>query len=123
MICVFGKRWELSEKAPRYMIAYKFPAIQATTIVEDVVWQVGRTGVLTPTVSLKPVSVAGVTVSRATLHNWDEIGRLGLMIGDTIVIERAGDVIPKVVEVLVNLRSGNEKKLAFLVFVRAVKVW
>lgn len=99
-------------KAPRYMMAYKFPAIQATTIVEDVVWQVGRTGVLTPTASLKPVAVAGVIVSRATLHNWDEIGRLGLMIGDTVVIERAGDVIPKVAEVLVNLRSGNEKKIS-----------
>lgn len=99
-------------KAPRYMMAYKFPAIQATTIVEDVVWQVGRTGVLTPTAYLQPVSVAGVVVSRATLHNWDEIGRLGLMIGDTIVIERAGDVIPKVAEVLVNLRSGNEKKIS-----------
>lgn len=98
-------------KAPRYMMAYKFPAIQATTIVEDVVWQVGRTGVLTPTAYLQPVSVAGVIVSRATLHNWDEIGRLGLMIGDTVVIERAGDVIPKVAEVLVNLRSGSEKKI------------
>ena len=98
-------------KAPRYMMAYKFPAIQATTQVEEVVWQVGRTGVLTPTAMLSPVAVAGVTISRATLHNWDEIERLGLMIGDTVVIERAGDVIPKVSEVLVNLRSGEEKKI------------
>ncbi len=100
-------------KAPRYMMAYKFPAIQATTVVEDVVWQIGRTGVLTPTALLAPVAVAGVTISRATLHNWDEIERLGLKIGDTVVIERAGDVIPKVSEVLVNLRSGSEKKINF----------
>lgn len=98
-------------KAPRYMMAYKFPAIQATTKIEQVVWQVGRTGVLTPTAMLSPVAVAGVTISRATLHNWDEIKRLGLMVGDTVVIERAGDVIPKVTEVLVNLRSGEEKEI------------
>jgi DNA ligase (NAD+) len=100
-------------KAPRYMMAYKFPAIQATTIVEDVLWQIGRTGVLTPTAALTPVAVAGVTISRATLHNWDEIERLGLMIGDTVIIERAGDVIPKVSSVLVNLRSGLEKKINY----------
>ncbi|MFZ4648206.1 MAG: NAD-dependent DNA ligase LigA [Patescibacteria group bacterium] len=100
-------------KAPRYMMAYKFPAIQATTTIVEVVWQIGRTGVLTPTAMLTPVSVAGVTISRATLHNWDEIERLGLMIGDTVVIERAGDVIPKVSEVLVNMRSGTEKKINY----------
>ncbi len=96
-------------KGPRYMMAYKFAAYQGTTIIEDVIWQVGRTGVLTPTAVLKPVKVYGVTISRATLHNFDEIKRLGLKIGDTVIIERAGDVIPKVIKVLTNLRSGKEK--------------
>ncbi|MFH1583159.1 MAG: NAD-dependent DNA ligase LigA, partial [Candidatus Falkowbacteria bacterium] len=98
-------------KGPRYLVAYKFAAEQATTVVEDVVWQVGRTGVLTPTAHLKPVKVYGVTVSRATLHNLDEIRRLSLKIGDTVIIERAGDVIPKVVKVLPNLRLGREKEI------------
>lgn len=95
-------------KGPRYMMAYKFAAEQATTKVLDVVWQVGRTGVLTPTTVLEPVRVGGVTVSHSTLHNMDEIDRLGLKIGDTVILERAGDVIPKVVEVLKNLRTGDE---------------
>ncbi|MFH1255173.1 MAG: NAD-dependent DNA ligase LigA [bacterium] len=98
-------------KAPRYMMAYKFAAEQATTVVEDVVWQVGRTGVLTPTAHLKPVKVCGVIVSRATLHNLDEIRRLDLKIGDTVIIERAGDVIPKVIKILRNLRLGTEKEI------------
>ncbi|MBU0722428.1 NAD-dependent DNA ligase LigA [Patescibacteria group bacterium] len=98
-------------KGPRYIMAYKFAAEQATTIVEDVVWQIGRTGVLTPTAHLKPVKVYGVTISRATLHNLDEIRRLGLKIGDTVIIERAGDVIPKVVKVLTGLRQGKEKEI------------
>ncbi|MBI2459343.1 MAG: NAD-dependent DNA ligase LigA [Parcubacteria group bacterium] len=98
-------------KGPRYMMAYKFAAEQATTVIEDVIWQVGRTGVLTPTAHLKPVKIYGVTVSRATLHNLDEIRRLGLKIGDTVIIERAGDVIPKVVKVLPNLRAGGEKEI------------
>jgi len=98
-------------KGPRYMMAYKFAAEQATTVVEDVVWQVGRTGVLTPTAHLKPVKVYGVTVSRATLHNLDEIRRLNLKIGDTVIIERAGDVIPKVIKVLPNLRLGRELEI------------
>jgi DNA ligase, NAD-dependent len=108
------KMWEtlgVVGKAPRYMMAYKFSAEQATTKVIDVVWQVGRTGVLTPTAILEPVSVAGATISRSTLHNFDEIERLNLMIGDTVIIERAGDVIPKVVEVLTSLRDGSEHKI------------
>ena len=98
-------------KGPRYMMAYKFAGEQATTKVKSVKWQVGRTGILTPTAELGPVKVGGVTVAHATLHNMDEIKRLGLKIGDTIILERAGDVIPKVVRVLEKLRNGNEKKI------------
>jgi DNA ligase (NAD+) len=96
-------------KAPRGAVAYKFSPKEATTIVEDVVIQVGRTGVLTPVAVMRPVSVGGTTVSRATLHNADEIERLGLKIGDTVIISRAGDVIPQVMKVLTELRTGKEK--------------
>lgn len=98
-------------KARRGMIAYKFPAEQATTIVEKVDWSVGRTGVLTPVATLQPVEIAGTTVSHATLHNADEIQRLGLKIGDTVIVEKAGDIIPKIIEVLPKLRSGKEKAI------------
>jgi DNA ligase (NAD+) len=98
-------------KAPRYMMAYKFSAEQATTKILDIVWQVGRTGALTPTAVLEPVKVGGAVISRSTLHNFDEIKRLDLRLGDTVIIERSGDVIPKVIEVLKNLRSGKEKKV------------
>ncbi|MDD5589746.1 MAG: NAD-dependent DNA ligase LigA [Candidatus Portnoybacteria bacterium] len=97
-------------KAPRWMLAYKFAAAEATTIVEDIVVNIGRTGVLTPVAVLKPVSVAGVTIRHATLHNMDEIKRLGVKIGDTVIVRRAGDVIPEIVQVLPKLRTGKEKE-------------
>jgi len=96
-------------KGPRYIMAYKFAGEEATTIVEDIVVQVGRTGVLTPVAHLKPVSVSGVTISRATLHNEEEIKRLGLKIGDTVIVRRAGEVIPDIIKVLSKLRTGKEK--------------
>lgn len=100
-------------KAPRFGIAYKFPTEQVTTQVEDIHLQVGRTGVITPVAILKPVSVLGTTVSRATLHNEDEIRRLDIRIGDTVIIQKAGDVIPDIVKVLVELRTGEEKPYHF----------
>ena len=97
-------------KAPRFMVAFKYPAEKATTIVKDILVNVGRTGVLTPLAIFEPTLVAGSLVSKATLHNVDQIERLGLRIGDTVVIEKAGDVIPRVVEVLEKMRTGKEKK-------------
>ena len=97
-------------KSPRWLIAYKFPAKQATTILEDIVVQVGRTGILTPVAGLKPVALAGTTVSRATLHNQDEIIRKDIRILDKVVIEKGGDVIPKIVSVVKEARTGKEKK-------------
>ena len=104
---------EVGEKSrsPRWAVACKFPARQATTVVENIIPSVGRTGVITPVAQLRPVEVSGVTVSRATLHNWDEIALKDIRIGDTVVVERAGDVIPAVVKVLTDQRSGTERSL------------
>ncbi len=99
-------------KSERWMIAYKFPPEQVTSQVKNIIIQVGRTGALTPVAILEPRKLAGSLVSRATLHNFDEIDRLGVKIGDTVIIQKAGDIIPEVVEVLKRLRTGREKKLS-----------
>lgn len=100
-------------KGPRFAIAFKFPAEQVTTVIADISLQVGRTGVLTPVAHLDPVSVAGTTVSRATLHNEDFIIEKDIRIGDTVIIQKAGDIIPEIVEVLDEFRDGTEKKYRF----------
>jgi len=97
-------------KAPRGAIAYKFEPEEATTIVEEIKVQVGRTGTLTPVAVMRPVHIGGTTVTHATLHNFDQIERLDVRVGDTVIVERAGDVIPQVTSVLKNLRTGKEKK-------------
>ncbi|HEX3185601.1 MAG TPA: NAD-dependent DNA ligase LigA [Pyrinomonadaceae bacterium] len=98
-----------TSKAPRWAIAYKYPARQASTKVLDIQVQVGRTGALTPVAYLEPVFLAGTTVSRATLHNYDEIERLGVKIGDFVMIEKSGEIIPKVLSVITAKRTGKEK--------------
>ncbi len=97
-------------KTPRAAIAYKFPGKEATTVVEDIIVHIGRTGTLTPVAVLKPVAIGGVTVSRATLHNLDEIRRLDVRVGDTVIVQRAGDVIPDILRVLKNLRPTGAKE-------------
>ena len=96
-------------KSPRWAAAYKFPAHQVTTRLKDIIVSVGRTGVITPVADLEPVECAGVVISRATLHNFDEIRRLGIKIGDRVILERAGEVIPKIIKVVDSTRSGKER--------------
>jgi len=97
-------------KSPRWAIAFKFPAQQATTKIKDIEVNVGRTGILTPVAILEPVNIGGVVVSRASLHTMDEIEKKDIMIGDTVFVQRAGDVIPEVVKVVKDLRDGTQKK-------------
>ena len=106
------KRLGVAGKGQRGMVAWKFPAEEATTKLVDVEWSVGRTGAITPVAELEPVWVAGTTVKHASLHNMDEIQRLDVRIGDTVIINKAGDIIPKVIRVLTNLRTGSERKIA-----------
>ncbi len=107
----FPLQRELGEKSrsPLWAIACKFPPRQAETVLEDIILSVGRTGVITPVAQLRPVEISGVTVARATLHNWDELAAKDIRVGDTVVVERAGDVIPAVVRVVVEHRSGSER--------------
>src|SRR5262249_40684937 len=100
-------------KSPRWVIAFKYEAEQAVTKVLDITVQVGKTGKLTPVADLTPVLLAGTTVKRATLHNEDEIVRKDIRIGDTVVIEKAGEIIPQVVRVEVGARDGTERKFHF----------
>ena len=97
-------------RAPRWAVAFKFKSKQALTIIKDIVWQVGRTGAITPVAELEPVFLAGSTISRATLHNYDEIERKDIRNGDTVIIEKGGDVIPKVVQIVLSKRSPSSKK-------------
>lgn len=109
----YFKRLGIVGKTPRGAIAYKFSPKEAETVVENIIVQIGRTGVLTPVAILKPVQIGGTTVSRATLHNEDEIKRLGIKIGDTVIVGRAGDVIPDIRKVLKEMRTGKEKEFHF----------
>lgn len=109
----YQKALKTTSKSPRWAMAYKYPAERAETVLEDIKVQVGRTGALTPVAILKPVQLSGTTVSRASLHNADEIERLDARIGDHVLVEKSGEIIPKVIEVLKEKRRGNLKKFEF----------
>jgi DNA ligase (NAD+) len=109
---LWQERLGSTAKAPRWGLAFKFAAEEAITRLKDITLQVGRTGVITPVAELDPVSLAGTTVSRATLHNWDELRRKDIRIGDTVVVVKGGDIIPKVLRVLTEKRKGHETFLA-----------
>lgn len=106
--CELQRKLGVKTREPRWAIAYKFPAHQGTTTVKEIGGSVGRTGVITPYAVFEPVKIGGVTVARSTLHNWDEIARKDIRVGDTVVVERAGDVIPHVVMVITEKRTGRE---------------
>src|SRR6185369_4371888 len=106
----YQQRLGVVGKAPRFMVAFKYPAEKATTVIKEIKFNVGRTGVLTPLAIFEPTLVAGSTISKATLHNMDQNNRLDGRVGDTVVIQKAGDVIPEGVEVLPKKRTGKEKK-------------
>lgn len=110
-------------KTPRGLVAWKFPAEEATTVLRGVTWSVGRTGVVTPVADLEPVWIAGTTVQHASLHNMDEIKRLGVKIGDTVIVKKAGDIIPKIVKPLPNLRTGNERSIGAPRKINGAKVY
>jgi len=110
---ILQEKLGMTSHHPRWAIAYKFKARQATTILENVEFQVGRTGAVTPVAKLKPVAIGGVTVSSISIHNEEYIIEKDLLLGDTVIIERAGDVIPQIVHSIASLRTGNEKKIQF----------
>lgn len=107
------KAMGFTAKAPRFAIAYKFPAKQVSSQILEVIFQVGRTGAITPVAIMTPTFVAGSTVSRATLHNADEIAKKDIRVGDSVIIQKAGDIIPEVISVLTDLRTGHEKPVQF----------
>ena len=110
---IYQEQLGYTGKAPRFALALKFPAEQTTTVIEAIVLQVGRTGIITPVAKVRPVLVAGSTISRATLHNEDQIKRLDVRVGDTVILQKAGDIIPEIVAVVKELRPRGTKPYIF----------